>query len=362
MNVLFLLLCFHLLFFLRFCAVLGLVGATLTMDATGRNVSFDLIPLSELQRPRVDVLASMSGIFRDCFEHVVHLLDDMFRCAAVADEPEEMNFIKKHTVAMKVKTGMDDDASQSRVFSNPAGDFGSLVTEMVITGSWDDGDDLGKTWKSRNMYAYGRNHKGTKQKEVLEALLGTTTGLLQEIDSVEYGLTDIQEYYANSGALLNAAKTETRRRDPASTKVPTASFVEAFTSKSGTSKGRIQHLSDLLNLEYRSKLLNPKWSESMLQNGSGGAYEVSQRFTALLGWAGTTNFGEEYVFAQAAERYVMNSDVSAQLQSANPEAYRNILTRLLEAHGRGIWKSPDPEVLKRLKQEYEDIDAMVEGV
>jgi len=70
---------------------LALVGAQPVKEGTGRVVRFDLIPLEELGRPRVDVLASLSGIFRDSFANVVDLLDDMFERAATADEPEDMN-------------------------------------------------------------------------------------------------------------------------------------------------------------------------------------------------------------------------------------------------------------------------------
>lgn len=71
--------------------VLALVGAQPVKEGTGRVVRFDLLPLEELGRPRIDVLASLSGIFRDSFANVVDLLDDMFERAATADEPEDMN-------------------------------------------------------------------------------------------------------------------------------------------------------------------------------------------------------------------------------------------------------------------------------
>jgi len=71
--------------------VLSLVGAKPVKEGTGRVVRFDLVSIEELGRPRIDVLASLSGIFRDSFANVVDLLDDMFERAASADEPDEMN-------------------------------------------------------------------------------------------------------------------------------------------------------------------------------------------------------------------------------------------------------------------------------
>eukprot|EP00180_Rhodochaete_pulchella_P001480 Plantae.Rhodophyta-Rhodochaete_pulchella.ctg2296.p1 GENE.Plantae.Rhodophyta-Rhodochaete_pulchella.ctg2296~~Plantae.Rhodophyta-Rhodochaete_pulchella.ctg2296.p1 ORF type:complete len:1159 (-),score=161.50 Plantae.Rhodophyta-Rhodochaete_pulchella.ctg2296:1889-4996(-) len=176
--------------------VLGLVGAEPVRDATGRIARFQLIPLKELGRPRIDVLANISGIFRDSFEHVVFLLDDMFKSAAEAtDEPLELNFIRKHSLEILAEHGPVEESS-ARLFSNPVGEFGSMVNERISAGNWDNSQELGDTWKSRNSFAFGRNVKGKKQARTLDTLLATTGQILQQIDSVEYGLT--RNYWANS--------------------------------------------------------------------------------------------------------------------------------------------------------------------
>ena len=64
---------------------------------TGRIARFELVPLEELQpagRPRVDALCNMSGIFRDSFQNVVELLEDLFKRASQAAEPEDRNFVR----------------------------------------------------------------------------------------------------------------------------------------------------------------------------------------------------------------------------------------------------------------------------
>lgn len=55
--------------------------------------------------------------------------------------------------------------------------------------------------------------RGVARPEVLQELLGSCERVVQEIDSVEYGLTDIQEYYANTGALVAAAKNARKGKD-----------------------------------------------------------------------------------------------------------------------------------------------------
>ncbi|MBD1940731.1 magnesium chelatase subunit H [Microcoleus sp. FACHB-68] len=326
--------------------LLELVGAQPVKEGTGRIVCYQLKPLSEVGHPRIDVLANLSGIFRDSFVNIIELLDDLFQRAAEADEPEEQNFIRKHALSLKAQ-GVEN--ASARLFSNPAGDFGSLVNDRVTDGNWESGEELGNTWQDRNVFSYGRKDKGEARREVLNELLKTSDRIVQEIDSVEYGLTDIQEYYANTGALKRAAEKQSGKK-------VTASFVESF-SKDTTPR----NLDDLLRLEYRTKLLNPKWAEAMANQGSGGAYEISQRMTALIGWAGTTDFTDSWVYNQAADTYALDPEMANKLREANPEAFRNIVGRMLEANGRGFWQ-PDADKLQKLRQLYEQSDAEIEGV
>ena len=326
--------------------VLALVGAEPVKEGTGRIVRYELRPLTEVGHPRIDVLGNLSGIFRDSFINIIELLDDLFQRAAAAEEPEAQNFIRKHALALQAQ-GVDN--ATARLFSNPAGDFGSLVNDQVTDGTWESGNELGNTWRDRNTFSYGRQDKGQARPEILQTLLQSTDQVVQQIDSVEYGLTDIQEYYANTGGLKRAAEMQRGRK-------VTASFVESF-SKDTTPR----QLDDLLRMEYRTKLLNPKWAKAMADQGSGGAYEISQRMTALIGWGGTTNFKEGWVYDQAADTYALDAAMAEKLRQANPEAFRNVVGRLLEAHGRGFWQ-PNQDKLEQLRQQYDLTDEILEGV
>jgi len=331
--------------------LLELVGARPVQEGTGRIVRYELIPLAELDHPRVDVLANLSGIFRDSFGNILELLDDLFRRAAEADEPEERNAIRRHCSALRAE-GVENPSA--RLFSNPAGDFGSLVNDRITDANWEQGDELAATWRDRNAYSYGRSDHGQARPEVLASLLRSTDRVVQQIDSVEYGLTDIQEYYANTGGLKRAAEVAQAAERPGR-RVP-ASFVESF-SRDTTPR----ELDELLRLEYRSKLLNPRWAEAMASMGSGGAYEISQRMTALIGWAGTSDFRDQWVYDQAADTYALDPAMASRLRQANPEAFRNVVGRMLEASSRGIWEA-SPDRLAALRQLHDLTDAELEGV
>jgi magnesium chelatase subunit H len=326
--------------------LLELVGAEPIKEGTGRVVRYGLRPLETLGHPRIDVLANLSGIFRDSFAHVLDLLDDLFQRAAQADEPPAQNFIRKHAIALQAQ-GVENPTA--RLFSNPAGDFGSLVNDRVVDSNWESSEQLGQTWRDRNQFSYGRGDRGQARPEVLQTLLQTTGQIVQQIDSVEYGLTDIQEYYANTGALKQAAEQERGQR-------VRAHFIESIGADATP-----RPLNDLLRMEYRTKLLNPKWTEAMVSQGSGGVYEVAQRLTALIGWGGTTQFHEAWVYDQAASTYALDPAMAVRLNAANPEAFRTIVGRLLEAHGRGFW-TPDAEVIEKLRACYDANEAQLEGV
>ena len=301
--------------------LLELVGAEPVKEGTGRIVRYALKPIESVGHPRIDILANLSGIFRDTFVNIIELLDDLFRRAAEAEESIENNYIRKHCLALEAQ-GVEN--ASARMFSNPAGDFGSLVNDQVVDSNWESGDELADTWKNRNVFSYGRKDKGQARPEVLTQLLETSSQIVQEIDSVEYGLTDIQEYYGNTGGLKLAAEKQ-------SGKEVEASFVESFSKDSNPRK-----LKDLLRMEYRTKLLNPKWAEAMADQGSGGAYEISQRMTALIGWGGTANFKDDWVYDQAVDTYALDAEMAQKLRDANPEAFRNIVARAIEAQGRGL--------------------------
>ncbi len=326
--------------------LLELVGAEPVKEGTGRIVRYELKPVESVGHPRIDILANLSGIFRDTFVNIIELLDDLFRRAAEVEESEDNNYIRKHYLALKSQ-GIEN--ASARLFSNPAGDFGSLVNDQVVDSNWESSDELADTWKNRNVFSYGRKDKGQARPEVLSQLLGTSSQIIQEIDSVEYGLTDIQEYYGNTGGLKLAAEKQSGQE-------VSASFVESFSKDTNPRK-----LKDLLRMEYRTKLLNPKWAEAMADQGSGGAYEISQRMTALIGWGGTANFKDDWVYDQAVDTYALDAEMAKKLRDANPEAFRNIVARAIEAQGRGLWNA-DEEKLDKLRELYESTEDELEGV
>ena len=330
--------------------IINLIGAEPAYDAQGKISHYALVPLEKLGRPRVDVLIQISSIFRDTFGVLVDLLDKLVKDAAKADEPAEMNNIKKH-VDEAVAKGQDFEAATARLFTQAPGSYGSMVEELIEDSAWESEDDLDNMFIKRTSYAYGGNRYGDQQPEILENLLGTVDRVVQQVDSAEYGISDIDRYFSSSGSLQLSA----RRRNTKGNNVK-LNYVETFTADV-----KVDDADKALKVEFRTKLLNPKWFESMIDQGHTGATEISNRFTYMVGWDAVTKGVDDWVYKKAAETYAFNPEMRERLTQVNPQATLNIVGRMLEANGRGMWKA-DQETINQLQAIYADLEDRLEGM
>jgi magnesium chelatase subunit H len=327
-----------------------LMGARPAYDGQNKISHYELIPLDELKRPRVDVLMQLSPVFRDAFGILMNHLDNLIKDVAKASEPHDMNFIKKH-VDEAIAKGATFESATSRLFTQSPGAYGTYVDDMIEDSAWESGDDLDNQFVRRNAFAYGGSRNGAKEGETLTSLLGTVSRVVHQVDSVEFGISDIDHYFSTSGALKLCA--EKRNSKLSEVKL---NYVESFTADT-----KIDDVGKALKIEYRTKLLNPKWYEGMMSHGTSGAAEISNRFTYMLGWDATTKSVDDWVYTKAAETYALDESMRERLAKANPQAMKNIVGRLLEASGRGLWKA-DADMLDQLKELYADLEDRLEGV
>ncbi|NQU45846.1 MAG: magnesium chelatase subunit H [Chlorobium sp.] len=330
--------------------IIHLMGAEPAYDAQGKISHYSLIPLEKLGRPRIDVLIQISSIFRDTFGVLVDHLDKLVKDAAKADETHEMNHIKKH-VDLAMENGADFEAATSRLFTQAPGSYGSQVEELVEDSAWETEQDLDDMFVKRTGFAYGGNRYGDQQTEILKGLLGTVDRVVQQVDSAEFGISDIDRYFSSSGALQLSA----RRRNPKGDNVK-LNYVETFTADV-----KIDDADKALKVEFRTKLLNPKWFDTMLEQGHSGAAEISNRFTYMLGWDAVTKGVDDWVYKEAAETYAFDPKMRDRLMKANPKAFKNIVGRMLEASGRGMWNA-DPDMIDKLQEIYSDLEDRLEGI
>ena len=194
---------------------LALMGARPRFDSYGRLAGAELIALAELGRPRIDVVITLSGIFRDLLPLQIKLLAEAAFLAAQADEPPEQNFIRKHALAYQAQHGGDLETASLRVFGNAEGAYGSNINSLIDNSRWEDGDELAETYSRRKGFAYGVEGRPVQQAALLQSVLADVQLAYQNLDSVELGITTVDTYFDTLGGVSRAIKrAKVRKRRP----------------------------------------------------------------------------------------------------------------------------------------------------
>ena len=333
---------------------LWLLGVRPVQDGLNRTTSVAPIPLAELGRPRIDVVMTVSGIFRDLFSPTVQLLDKAVRLVASLDEPLDQNFVRRHVLEQIEDNGNDFDHAATRVFSNAPGNYGTNVNFMVMDSQWDREETLGDLFVTRKCFAYGRDSKG-KAIEGLEARVAMDTALsrveatFQNIDTFEIGLTDVDHYFEYLGGISKAVERRAKSK-PA-----------IYLSDSLSADTKIRSLEETVRLETRAKTLNPRWYEGMLKHGFRGVAEIENHVSNTFGWSATADAVDDWIYSEVANTFVFDETMLERLRDLNPHSAHSLVRRLLEANGRGYWDAED-SVLDRLREISRSLEDQLEGV
>lgn len=335
---------------------LYLMGTRAVTDQLGKVSGVKLLPLSELKRPRIDVVVTVSGIFRDLLPNQMELIDRAVRMAAQADESAEQNFVRKH-VQEEMAKGATFDEACARVFSNAPGNYGANVNFMVDSGAWEDEGELGEAFLRRKSFVYGLKTEGDDARRLMESALSRVEVSFQNVDSCELGITDIDHYYEYLGGV-----TKTVERLNGGKRPPVLVSDSVSATSGGLSQGNsIKTLDEMVRLESRTKLLNPRWYEGMLAHGYEGVREIETRVTNTYGWSVTAKAVDNWVYNNIDATFVNNDEMRERLSKLNPYSFKGIVGRLLEANGRGYWEA-DPATIERLKDIYAGLEDEIEGL
>jgi magnesium chelatase subunit H len=329
--------------------VLALMGAVPRFDAVGRLAGARLLPLATLGRPRIDVVCTLSGIFRDLLPLQVKLIAEAALLASQADEPLEQNFIRKHTLDHQAAFACDFESAALRVFSNADGAYGSNVNLLVDTGQWEQEDDLAEQFVQRKGFAYGVTPGARPMAALMQRALGGADVAFQNLDSVELGATDIDQYVESLGG-MNRVITRAKGAE-----VPV--YFGDHTGKDG----KVRSLGEQVALETRTRMLNPKWYEAQLAQGYEGARNIAGKVATTLGWSATAGQVPQWVYTDITQTFVLDPEMRDRLAAANPNAAAGMARRLMEAHDRGYWQ-PSEEILAGLRDAAEELEDRLEGV
>jgi len=329
---------------------LALVGARPRFDAYGRIAGATLVPLEELGRPRVDVMVTLSGIFRDLLPLQIKLLAEASFLAASAEEPLDQNFVRKHALDYQAEHGCDLETASLRVYGNADGAYGSNVNHLIENGRWDQQDELAETYTRRKSFAYGRAGRPVQHARLLESVLKDVQLTYQNLDSVELGVTTVDTYFDTLGGIGSAV-----RRAKGGVSAPV--YIADQTAGAGT----VRSLSEQVALETRTRTLNPKWYEGMLEHGYEGVRQIETHVTNTMGWSATTGEVQPWVYQQITRTFILDEQMRARLARLNPTASAKVASRLLEASDRNYWH-PDESMLAALRSASDELEDRLEGI
>lgn len=332
---------------------LALMGARPVFDAYGRLSGAELIPLDELGRARVDVVITASGIFRDLLPLQVRLLAEAaLLCARAEDEPEALNPIRRHALAHSRDMECSLEEAALRVFSNADGAYGAQVNNLVDAGSWGEEEELGESFVNRKGFSYGTDGRARDARGLFRRVLADVEVTYQNLESVELGVSDLDQYFDSLGGLTRAARNS--REDD-------AAAPSAWIGDETRGEGRVRSLEEQVDLEARTRILNPRWIEGMLAHGYQGVREIEARVTNQVGWSATTGTVPGWVYREVGATYVLDPEMRRRLAELNPEAASRLAQRLLEATDRGYW-SPDDETMDALQDAADELEDRLEGI
>ncbi|WP_275627770.1 cobaltochelatase subunit CobN [Pseudomonas sp. 273] len=316
---------------------LALLGVRPVWQAGSQRVEdFEILPLSLLDRPRVDVTLRVSGFFRDAFANLIRLFDAAVQAVAALDEPDDMNplaaRVRAESAQLQAGGVAEEEARRQagwRIFGAQPGAYGAGVQGVIEERSWENRADLAAAYLNWGGYAYGAGNDGTPARERFARRLDGLQAVLHNQDNREHDILDSNDYYQFQGGMLAAAEVIQERR--------VASY---HGDHSQPDNPRIRTLKEELGRVLRARAVNPKWIAGMKRHGYKGAFEMAATVDYLFAFDATSELVEDHQYQLLADAYLLDDDTREFIQRHNPEALRDMAERLLEAQQRGLWQEP----------------------
>lgn len=340
---------------------LALLGVQPVWDGVARRVvDFEILPLSILGRPRIDVTLRISGFFRDAFPNLIDLFSQAVETVANLDESEEENPLAdavKQDTQLWTQQGLSLETAQEkslyRVFGSQPGAYGAGLQGLIASQNWEDDNDLAQAYINWSAYAYSHQQTGKDNtviaREAFQQRLQQMQIILHNQDNREHDLLDSDDYYQFQGG-LTAAVRSLQGKNPQT----------YFGDNSNPSQPKVRQLRQEISRVYRSRVVNPKWIAGVMRHGYKGAFEMAATVDFLFAYDATAQCVEDYMYEGIVENYLQDPLVCEFIQQKNPWALRDIAERLLEAHKRGFWENVNLQTLENLRNLVHEAEAAIE--
>jgi cobaltochelatase CobN len=314
-----------------------------------------LLPLEKLGRPRIDVTLRISGFFRDAFPHLIDLFDRGVSLAIEQDEPLEQNFPRKHYLADLEKHAdlpADEAEAQARyrMFGAKPGAYGAGILPLIETGNWKGDQDFARVFLEWGGYAYSKDADGVDARPVFAERLKTVQVALHNQDNREHDIFDSDDYFQFHGGMVASIRALTGAQPKA-----------YFGDSSRPDAAQVRDLREEALRVYRSRVINPKWIESIQRHGYKGGLELAATVDYIFGFDATAQIAPDFVYEGLAEHYALSQEMRDFLGASNPWALNAIAERLLEAARRELWENPAAETLDALRGVLLESETLLEA-
>jgi len=253
--------------------ILYLLGVKPVWDKKGRVKKVELINSSELGRPRIDVMVTTSGVYRDMFSGKIKLIDKAVRLAAQSNDTEYPNYVKEHSELINqtlIDAGYNESVahnlSMARIFSPPPDSYTpGLQNAIPASDTWDDTEKLAELYIERMGYVYGEDTWGEHLTDLFTQNLDGVEVCVFSRSSNVYGVLDHPMVATYFGGLSLAVKS-------VSGNAPDM-YINNLREQNNP---RVETLSYFLNRELRTRYFNPRWIEGMMEHGYDGTRYMAQ--------------------------------------------------------------------------------------
>ncbi|WP_194441337.1 cobaltochelatase subunit CobN [Pseudoalteromonas simplex] len=337
--------------------ILHAMGIKPKWNNQGNIVGTEVIPYSELGRPRIDVVVSATGLYRDAFPNVMLWIAEAID--KVAKMKEDNNFVYRHSMTLK-QTLLDEGKSEEdadylssvRIFSNESGAYGTgLAGGALDSDSWENDSKLANLYLERMGFGFGKDEarwsENLSETGLYEKVLSGTDGVVFSRSSNLYALMtndDPFQYFGGIGLAVRNIDGKTPQM-----------YVSNLRRKG---QEKIQTLDQFISNEMRSRYFHPRWIKAMQDSGYAGATAILDRMNNMWGWEVMTpdavrdDQWQEFFEVYVDDKYDMQ--MREFFEQHNAEALAQIIERMLEAVRKGYWQA-DAETLKKMLETYTEI-------
>ena len=321
-----------------------------------RVKALEVIPLSELKRPRIDATGRISGLFRDTMPAVVELMDKAVLMVAGLDEPEESNYVRKHVAAdsrdMEKTSGLTKEEAWRnaayRIFGDAPGTYGAGIGALLDAKNWQTIDDLAVVYVRWGGHAFGGKTKGEYMPQLFKKRLSVMDVTIKNEDNHETNMLSSDDYNAYHGGMIAAVRS-IRGEAP-------HSYAGDTTNRAKVGTRTVQEEAKRI---FRTESINPKYINGMMKHGYKGASDMAKMVSVSYQWDATSEVMEDWMYEKYAEKYAFDEKVQEWMKDVNPWALQRITETLLEAQTRGLWNAKE-ETLEKLKELYLSVEGELE--